>query len=103
MAEATPSASASEDDVNPIISAILSFIIPGVGNLYNGEMQRGAIILVAWLVIGVGFWWLFLPFITILTAGFGGLLSFLWPLVHIGAAYDGYNQANKINSGEITV
>ncbi|ARS91770.1 hypothetical protein B1756_09210 [Natrarchaeobaculum aegyptiacum] len=86
-----------------MVSAILSFFIPGVGNLYNGEMQRGAIVLVAWLVIGVGFWWFFVPIVGTLTLGLGFLLYLLWPFVHIAAAYDGYNQANKINSGEITV
>ena len=34
------------------IAAILSFVVPGVGQLYNGDILRGAF----WLVVTPGFW-----------------------------------------------
>ena len=36
---------------NPTISAVLSFVIPGVGQLYNGDTLKGVIVLVA-VVLG---------------------------------------------------
>jgi TM2 domain-containing membrane protein YozV len=38
---------------NPTIALILSIIIPGVGQFYNGETKKGAVMLGALFVIGV--------------------------------------------------
>ena|SRR3990167_2147284 len=39
-------------DKNPILAAVLSFIIPGLGQIYCGKIARGIVILfTAWLVI----------------------------------------------------
>ena len=37
---------------NPGIAAILSFVIPGVGQFYNGKFLRG----VFWLIVTPGLW-----------------------------------------------
>ena len=37
---------------NPGTAAVLSFIIPGVGQIYNGDFLRG----VFWLIVTPGFW-----------------------------------------------
>jgi TM2 domain-containing membrane protein YozV len=37
---------------NPIIAGILSLVIPGLGQIYRGESNKGAIILAAAIVIG---------------------------------------------------
>ncbi|MWV41922.1 hypothetical protein FYC77_17315 [Natrialba swarupiae] len=79
-----------------MLSAIISFFIPGVGQIYNGQTKRGGIILGAYVV----FW--IVVFVTMLLF-IGFLLMFLSPLFHIGAAADAYLQAGKINDGEITV
>ncbi|MEY7849385.1 hypothetical protein AB7C87_09315 [Natrarchaeobius sp. A-rgal3] len=93
MAEA---ATTGSDEVNEILSAIISFLIPGVGQIYNGQTKRGAIILGGYVVF-----WIVTVLSMLLLIGF--LLMFLSPLFHIGAAADAYLQADKINSGEITV
>lgn len=43
--------------VNPIISAILSFIIPGLGQIVNGKVIKGVILLVI-AIIMAGLAWL---------------------------------------------
>ena len=39
--------------VNPIIAAILSFIIPGLGQIIAGETKKGLIFLVVAIVLGL--------------------------------------------------
>lgn len=36
---------------NPIIAGILSLLVPGLGHIYGGEANKGAVILVAAIVI----------------------------------------------------
>jgi TM2 domain-containing membrane protein YozV len=56
-------------------AAILSFLIPGLGQLYNGKFLRA----IFWFIITPGLW--------ITTAGFFG-----W-ICHVIAAYTAYNYA----------
>jgi TM2 domain-containing membrane protein YozV len=57
------------------VAAILSFFIPGVGQLYNGAFLRGLF----WLVITPGFW-----------LGSGGWLGWI---CHLIASYTAYQYA----------
>lgn len=85
---------------NPGISALASLIIPGAGQMYNGQMGRGAIAFIGAAVADV----LIVLLATILTLILIGPLFLIFiPVVHLGIAYDAYNQAEKINKGEITV
>lgn len=59
-------------------AAVLSLIIPGVGQIYNGDFLRGLF----WLVITPGFW-----------IGTGGMLGWV---CHLIAAYTAYNRAQKL-------
>lgn len=74
-------------DVNPIVAAVLSLIIPGVGHFYAGLQKRGA-------------YWLGGIIVYVVVASLGsviliGLLLFLvQPLVHIGSAIDAYMQTS---------
>jgi len=61
----------------PGIAAVLSLIIPGVGQFYNGTFFRG----IFWLIITPGLW-----------IGSGGLLGWL---CHIIAAITAYNYAKR--------
>jgi TM2 domain-containing membrane protein YozV len=63
----------------PGIAAVLSFLIPGLGQFYNGEFLRGLF----WLIITPGFW--------IGTAGLFG-----WPF-HIIASITAYHRARRRN------
>jgi TM2 domain-containing membrane protein YozV len=60
---------------NPALAAVLSAIIPGVGQLYNGRILAG----ILWLIITPGFW-----------IGSGGTLGWI---CHVIAAYTAYTYA----------
>jgi TM2 domain-containing membrane protein YozV len=60
---------------DPFTAGILSFFIPGVGQLYNGRILAG----ILWLIITPGFW-----------IGSGGTLGWI---CHIIAAYTAYSYA----------
>jgi hypothetical protein len=64
---------------DPGIAAVLSLLIPGVGQIYNGEFLRG----IFWLIVTPGFW--------IGTAGLFG-----WPF-HIVSAITAHHRAKVIN------
>lgn len=61
----------------PGVAAVLSFIVPGVGQIYNGKFLRG----IFWLIITPGFW-----------LGSGGLLGWV---CHLIAAYTAYSWARS--------
>jgi TM2 domain-containing membrane protein YozV len=63
------------------IAAVLSLVVPGVGQIYNGDFLRG----IFWLIITPGFW--------IWTAGMFG-----WPF-HLIAAYTAYRRGTQHESG----
>jgi TM2 domain-containing membrane protein YozV len=60
-------------------AAVFSLLIPGVGQIYNGDFLRG----IFWLIITPGFW--------IGTAGLFG-----WPF-HFFSAYTAYHRAQVKN------
>lgn len=61
----------------PGVAAVLSLIVPGFGQIYNGCFWRG----VFWLVITPGFW-----------IGSGGLAGWV---CHVIAAWTAYSYAMK--------
>jgi TM2 domain-containing membrane protein YozV len=69
------------DMKNPGLAAVLSVLIPGVGQIYNGDFLRG----IFWLIITPGMW-----------LGTGGLLGWI---CHIIAAYTAYRRADDKNKG----
>jgi TM2 domain-containing membrane protein YozV len=64
----------------PGVSALLSFVIPGVGQIYNGCVWRGLF----WLVITPGFW-----------VGSGGLLGWVCHLAAAATAF-GYAETREM-------
>jgi len=58
-------------------AAVLSLLLPGVGQIYNGKFLRG----IFWLIITPGMW-----------IGTGGLLGWV---CHIISAYTAYNFATQ--------
>ncbi|MCY1019104.1 hypothetical protein [Pyxidicoccus sp. MSG2] len=69
----------------PGIAALLSFLIPGVGQIYNGDILRG----VFWLIITPGFW-----------IGTGGCLGWV---CHIIAAATAHSRAENQLKYRVTV
>ncbi|GAB4294461.1 MAG: DUF5683 domain-containing protein [Myxococcota bacterium] len=65
---------------SPGLAAVLSFFIPGVGQLYNGTFWRALF----WLIFTPGFW-----------LGTGGFLGWI---CHLIAAYTAYSNAEEINN-----
>jgi TM2 domain-containing membrane protein YozV len=60
---------------DPILAGVLSLLVPGIGQIYNGQWLWG----IFWLVITPGFW-----------IGTGGTLGWI---CHVIAAYTAYNHA----------
>ncbi|QRN98439.1 hypothetical protein JRI60_05105 [Archangium violaceum] len=57
----------------PGIAAVLSFFIPGLGQIYNGDILRGLF----WLIITPGFW-----------LGTGGCLGWVCHLISAATAHN---------------
>ena len=66
---------------NPGLAAVLSVIIPGIGQIYNGDFLRG----IFWLIVTPGMW-----------IGTGGLFGWV---CHLIAAYTAHRRATKKNAG----
>lgn len=64
---------------NPGTAAVLSAILPGIGQFYNGDFLRG----IFWLIVTPGMW-----------IGTGGLLGWV---CHVIAAMTAYSRAKKKN------
>lgn len=68
---------------NSGLAAVLSFFVPGLGQIYNGELSKGmitvAVTIMAWMM-------------TALYIGFFVLVP-LW----VWSIYDAYSMAEKIN------
>ena len=62
---------------SPGTAAVLSVLIPGVGQFYNGDFLRGLF----WLIVTPGLW-----------IGSGGLLGWI---CHLIAAWTAYKRAEK--------
>ena len=71
------------------IAAVLSFIIPGLGQIYNGQIGRGILFIILAIIFAV--------MIIVLI----GLI--LYPLFWIWTIYDAYKTAKRINTGEMKV
>jgi TM2 domain-containing membrane protein YozV len=68
---------------NPGLAAVLSFLISGVGQIYNGEIGKGILIIVVQIVNAV---------LMMLVIGF-----ITWLGVWIWSIYDAYKTAERIN------
>lgn len=75
-----------QEQKSPFIAGILSLIIFGIGQFYNGQSRKGAL-----LFIG-GY------FISIILIYFFGYLTYI--IIALFSAYDAYTTAEAINHGE---
>lgn len=86
--ETATTAASTEDTKNPILAALISWFIPGVGHIYGGEKQRG----VYWLIATAAWYVIMLVGIFLL---FGLLMLMVTPLFHIAAGADAYFQVKN--------
>jgi uncharacterized membrane protein YidH (DUF202 family) len=70
------------EEKSPWVATLCSFFIPGLGQVYNGDTEKGIAVFFGTLI---GVFLLFIP----------GLLVWLFGL------YDAYTTARKMNAGEI--
>ncbi len=64
-------------------AAVLSLVLPGAGQIYNGDFLRG----IFWLIITPGFW-----------IGSGGMLGWV---CHLISAYTAYNRARALRGAPV--
>ena len=69
---------------NPGAAAVLSVILPGVGQIYNGDFLRA----IFWLIVTPGLW-----------IGTGGMLGWV---CHVISAFTAYQRALDKNRGFVT-
>ncbi|WP_148266512.1 hypothetical protein [Methanocella arvoryzae] len=87
-----------------LISALLSFVVPGLGQVYNGHIKKGIVL----AVLFYGLLVVILACIVLfsLMSGIGSICcapALLFPaLVLLYSIYDAYQSAEKINRGEET-
>ena len=74
---------------SPGLAAVLSFFIVGLGQIYNGQIGKGIILIICYAIS-----------IALCLVMIG---SILLPILWIYAIFDAYGTAKKINAGEITV
>lgn len=70
--------------MNPILAAILSFIIPGLGQAILGDVKKG----ITYFIIAI-----VLVFVAIFTAGMLGIVLLAFGIY---AAYDAYKMAQEL-------
>jgi TM2 domain-containing membrane protein YozV len=66
------------------VAVILSFLIAGLGQMYNGEITKGLLLLVLYIVLAVGGFFFCIPYLGVLV---------LW----IYGMYDAYTRAEEYN------
>ena len=71
------------------IAAVLSFVLPGIGQIYNGQIGKGILFVIITFILVLS---------TVVLVGF-----ILGPLFWIYNIYDAYSTAEKINAGKISV
>ena len=69
---------------NPGLAAVLSLVVPGVGQIYNGDFLRG----IFWLIVTPGLW-----------IGSGGMFGWV---CHFIASYTAYRRAVRKNIAQRT-
>lgn len=79
--------SGERDTGNPIVVALVSLLIPGLGHIIGGMKGRG--------LYWIGGWAIYLLISMVLVfVGIGIIMLFLEPVWRLGSAIDGYVQAS---------
>ena len=80
---ATPFPAPALNPKSPVLAAVLSLFIPGLGQIYNGDVKRGLLIILAQIISSL---------LTLIVIGFfTGLVLLIW------AIFDAYGGAKARN------
>ena len=79
---------ATNEIKNPGLAAVLSFLVMGLGQIYNGEIGKGLLFIVLY-AISIVLCFVLIGFITT-------------PILWIYGIYDAHKTAKEINAGEIS-
>ena len=80
---------------NPGLAAVLSFFYMGLGQIYNGQLSKGVVFIVAYSIS----WVLMIVFmVTIVFIPLGIIVLVIIPVMWIYGMYDAYKSAEKINA-----
>ena len=71
-------------DKNPILAAFLSFLIPGLGEIYVGKISMGILLIILSFILSTA---------TIVFSIFAGIL---YIIIWLYAIYDSYNSAESL-------
>lgn len=94
----TQSIEGTGDEINPILSGVLSLLIPGVGHFYHGQKER-AVKAFGVFVLAI----IARTVVAMVVPSIAFIFAFVVPAVNLAAGYDGYTQAEKINAGEVQI
>lgn len=83
--QAPPKTIKNNQEKNPALAALLSFLIVGLGQIYNGDVRRGVLLLIGAIISAI----LWLVVIGIIFS------IIIW----LYAIYDAYTGAKMINEG----
>jgi len=72
------------------VATLLSFFLPGAGQLYNGQVGKGLAFLLVTLFVNLPLMFVGVGFLT-------GLITWIWGMI------DAHSSADRINRGEIVV
>ncbi len=81
----------NQSEKNPILAAILSFIITGLGQLYNGDLKKAALFFGAQVLVALILWRISWTIGYLVTLG-------IW----LYAIYDAYKSAQATGGASIT-
>jgi TM2 domain-containing membrane protein YozV len=86
----TPQDNAQERK-NPGIAGVASIVLPGLGQIYNGQTRKG----IALVIVSVFSLYVLISYRTIVSE----LADLLYLVILLYSAYDAYNTAKSINLG----
>jgi TM2 domain-containing membrane protein YozV len=89
---------------NPGLAAVMSFFIVGLGQIYNGHIGKGLLMIVGYYAVLIWGWG---SFISAMFGGQGGsglvvFAPFILVIVWIWNVVDAYKQADKYNKQHAT-
>lgn len=84
VAASSPQVVMVKTQKNPGVAAVLSFFWSGLGQIYNGEIGKGVLLMVVYIVS----WWLMLIVIGFITT----------PVLWIYGMVDAYKTAERLNA-----